>query len=234
MLQVRQGLNLPGELKMPQAMRSVLHYPLTELLGKRASVMILRALHRHGAEMSATTLGRHTGLSKRSVRLTVLNLEQQMAIESLGTGRSVLFRIRRDHPFANDLATLFEAEESRFQAIIATVGQIADADIEILALWFYGSAAREEDSPASDVDFTLAVRRGAAPQAQAQFRERIAFIESLYAFDASVIAIDEDDIVRLAGESDPWWNTLVRDAIVLRGSRPEDMARRLSQAANNS
>jgi predicted nucleotidyltransferase len=163
-----------------------------------------------------------------------LNLEQQMAIESLGTGRSVLFRIRRDHPFANDLATLFEAEESRFQAIIATVGQIADADIEILALWFYGSAAREEDSPASDVDFTLAVRRGAAPQAQALFRERIAFIESLYAFDASVIAIDEDDIVRLAGESDPWWNTLVRDAIVLRGSRPEDMARRLSQAANNS
>jgi predicted nucleotidyltransferase len=211
-------------------MQSTLHYPLNEILGSRASLLVLRALHRHGGEMSVSALVAHTGLSKRGVHHAIRALEALRIVWPLGTGRAKLFRARADHPLFSPISQLFKAEEARYDAILGAIRAIADADDAILAVWLYGSVARNEDGSQSDLDLALAVEKGKAPAVEAKFRERIAGVEELLAFDSNVIAIDVDDVARLSHEADPWWISLNRDALAIRGDRPDLLLRRTTLA----
>jgi len=211
------------------AMESTLRYPLTEILGSRASLLVMRALLRHGGEMSVATLMGHTGLSKRGVHHPLATLQAMRVVKSLGTGRTLLYKARADHPLFAALSKLFKAEETRFRAILDGIGDLADADDAILAVWLYGSVARSDDKADSDLDLTLAVRKGRAAKSEAAFREGITAFEAKFAFDASVIALDIADIRRLSEEADPWWTSLVRDALAIRGDRPDYFLRRKSR-----
>lgn len=207
-------------------MRSTLHFPLTEILGSRASLQVVRELHRHGGAMSVTLIVGHTGLSKRSVQLSLDKLDVMRVIDRLGTGRSVLYKMRADYPLFAPMAHLFKAEETRFQSILSAIADLADADTDILAVWLYGSVARNEDAARSDLDLTIAVNLDAAPRVQADFRERIAPFEEKLAFDASVIVLDVEEIKRLEKDADPWWVSLTREALAVRGERPDIFNRR--------
>lgn len=211
-------------------MNSTLRYPLTEMVGSRASLFVMRALIRHGGEMSAATLVGHTGLSKRGVHHALRTLEALRIVRALGTGRAKLYIVRADHPLFAPLSQLFKAEEERYSNILGAIGQIADADEAILAVWLYGSVARKDDNLHSDLDLALAVKRGKASTVEAKFRDAIASLEELWAFDSSVIAIDIDDIARLSRDADPWWSSLNRDALAIRGERPDLLFRRTSRA----
>jgi predicted nucleotidyltransferase len=211
-------------------MQSALHFPLNEILGSRATLLVMRALMRHGGEMSVTLIVAHTGLSKRSVHHALSTLESLRVVQSLGTSRARLYKERVDHPLREPLAVLFEAEEDRYSAILAAAGQIADADKAILAVWLYGSVARNEDTARSDVDLALVVVEGAAATSEAVYRERLSAVEELYAFNASVIALETADIERLKRDADPWWASLVRDAHAIRGERPDQLLRRITRA----
>jgi predicted nucleotidyltransferase len=211
-------------------MNSTLRYPLTEMIGSRAALFVMRALFRHGGEMSAATLVGHTGLSKRGVHHALRTLEALRIIRALGTGRAKLYIARADHPLFAPLSQLFEAEEERYSNILNAIGNIADADEAVLAVWLYGSVARNDDNLQSDLDLALAVKKGRASTAEAKFRDSLAPLEELWAFDSSVIALDIDDIARLSRDADPWWISLNRDAFAIRGERPDLLLRRMSRA----
>lgn len=52
--------------------------------------------------------------------------------------------------------------------------------------------------------------------------------EDALRFSASVVELDADDVVRLAADEDPWWVTMVKDAVSLVGPEPLSLASRLS------
>src|SRR3954471_9946896 len=146
------------------AHQSAQRYPLTFILGMDAGVRLARELARHGGQLSAPDLVRRTGLAKASVARGLEVLVEAGIVGTAGTGRSVLHRLRPEHPLTPALAALFEAEERRFQAILDGARSAAESvGPGLVALWLFGSVARGEDGAESDLDLALVAEPEALP-----------------------------------------------------------------------
>lgn len=209
-------------------MDSTLRLPFTSMLGSVAHVRTLRELSRHGGELSAPSLTLRTKLSKRAVQLSLQALETMQIVEGLGSARSRLYRLQRNHPLAPAVAALFRAEEERFDAVLDAIRSAAQRGGErVLAVWLYGSVARGQDRPDSDLDVAV-VADAADPSALiSTFREALQDAETKLAFSASAVALGCEDVIRLAAERDGWWAEVVRDALAVVGDPPDVLLRRL-------
>ncbi|HWK44246.1 MAG TPA: nucleotidyltransferase domain-containing protein [Stellaceae bacterium] len=208
------------------AAQSTQRYPLTTILGAEANVRLLRELSRHGGQLSAPLLVARSGLGKTSVWAALATLEGIHIVASAGTGRARLYRIRTDHPLFAPLDALFDAEEARFTAIREAVRSAASGSGPgVLAVWVYGSVARGEDRPDSDLDVAVVAQPAELARIVDALRDALLVPGEKLGFVPSVIGLDPDDVERLSRERDPWWTGVAADAMVLLGSRPDEMAR---------
>lgn len=209
------------------ATQSIQRYPLTSILGTEANVRLLRELSRHGGQLSAPSLVARTGLGRTSVWVALTTLKEMRIVESAGTGRAVLYRIRTDHPLHAPLGALFEAEEARFAAIREVVRSAAsESGPGVLAVWIYGSVARGEDRPDSDLDVAVITQPSELERVMDTVRDALRVPGETIGFTPSVVGVDLSDVDRLSRERDPWWTSIVADAIVLSGMHPEELAAR--------
>jgi predicted nucleotidyltransferase len=208
------------------APQSAHRYPLTAILGTDANVRILRELSRHGGQLSAPSLVSRTGIAKTSVWAGLTSLEQAGVVSVAGTGRARLYSIRSDHPLRGALDALFEAEERRFDEILQAIREAArSCGHDVAGVWVYGSTARGEDRRGSDLDIAV-VAAGDAPEKVSQsIRDALRPAGDRLGFVPSVAGIAPKDAARLAKDKHPWWIDITRDAIVLLGVRPEELAR---------
>jgi predicted nucleotidyltransferase len=215
------------------AHQSAQRYLLTSILGTDTGLRIVRELARHGGQLSAPDIGRRTGLAKASVARGLEVLEEARVVEPAGTGRSVVHRLRPDHPLAPALIALFEAEEARFEAILDSARSAAlAAGPGVLALWLFGSVARGDDRADSDVDLAFVAEPEALSRLADVIRDALVVPAERLGFSPSVVALATDDVVRLAAEHDPWWRTVTRDAVPLVGANPDDLAASLKAMAS--
>src|SRR5258708_26310904 len=213
---------------MARQKESALRFPLTRILGSVAHVTTLRELERHGGELSAPSLCVRTGLSRRAVHLSLRAFEEMGVIRSLGSSRSRLYRRRRSHPLSKVLSELFRDEENRFDAIVGKVREAAEAcRPRLVAAWIYGSAARGEDRPNSDLDVAVVAAPDHGPTAEHQVREALLTGEEEFALRPAVGALGTNDIFELADQNDPLWADLCNDAMTVLGDSPEILLQRL-------
>jgi predicted nucleotidyltransferase len=205
--------------------QSFLRHPLSAVFANPANVRVLRELSRHGGELSATALVEQSRLTKPSVLASLGHLTELGYVEALGTQRQRLYRIDGRHPLVSALSALFAAENDRFQSIIAAIRASA-IDAGVTAAWLYGSVARGEDRPDSDLDVAL-VDLADAGSAKTRMRERLREQEDALRFSVSILGFDADDIQRLSTDNDPWWENMVRDAVPLVGPDPKSLVSRL-------
>lgn len=213
--------------------QSFLRQPLSSVLAYPGNVRVLRELAQHGGELSATTLVDSTKLTRPSVLAALEQLAQQGYVEALGSSRLRLYRINHRHPLVPVLSALFAAEHERFHAVMDAIRAAAD-DAGVTAAWLYGSVARGEDGPDSDVDVVVVDASGNARSATAKVREALHEKQDTLRFSASVVGLDRADIVRLASENDPWWVDIAKDAVPLVGPDPVSLASRLSTKKRRS
>lgn len=208
------------------AAQSVQRYPLTLMLGTEANVRLLREISRHGGQVSAPDLVARTGLAKTSVWAGLASLDEVGIVAVAGTGRARLYSIRVDHPLRPALDGLFEAEERRFDAVLESVRVAArGCGPGVVAVWLYGSVARGEDRPGSDLDIAVVAVDGRVAAIVDAFRDALHPAGEALGFMPSVVELGIADAARLAGERDPWWVGVVRDAVVLFGPRPDEVTR---------
>jgi predicted nucleotidyltransferase len=208
--------------------QSALRYPLTTILGADAQVRVLRELAGHGGTLSAPNLVQRTGLAASSVREALGVLQRTDVVEAVGSGRTWLYRLQKEHPIGAALQALFWSEQGRFDSIIETVRLVAaGTGPGLVAVWLYGSAARGTDRPGSDLDIAVACEPDSLSRIREGVRDGLQEAERQLGFCASVVAVDTDDVLRHDADRDPWWTSVVRDALVLLGPRPEELAGRL-------
>lgn len=210
------------------AAQSHVRNPLTTILGSAGNVRVLRALVADGAPQSAPHLARVAGLSAQGVRLVLDTLASQQLVKVHGSGRALLYTLNRSHPFASALAALFQEEQQRWERLFATIrDKLAKRGTAVRAAWLYGSVAREEDTPQSDLDIALLV---SSSRVADQIREDLMPLEDEQQVRISVTALTPKELDALP-DDDRWWSEVVRDAKVLKGSAPAAAKRRLAKAA---
>jgi len=217
---------VPRTLFMRPKPQSFLRYPLSTLLGTEASVRVLRELALHGNELTTTMLAQRTGISDQSVRNVVSGLLSTGVLEIYGQGRAASYRLDVEHPIGRALLDLFHVERERMEAIRQAVVRVAEQmSPPPLAVWVFGSVARREDRPDSDLDLLLVVEDDDTTERDAgTFRDLLEDLRREQQITVSVVPVSSMDLKRLSGTGDPFWKEMLRDAIPWHGKRPEALA----------
>lgn len=163
---------------------------LDEILGSAAKVRIIRALVPRSSPASGNELRMLARIRSKSGLKTALGeLTELGIVEREDTRRIRLYRINRDHDLVAPLTALFEAEARRIAQFREVLGDILDTGAvqeHTLSIILFGSNARGDARPTSDVDLLVvvvdepAVERvqevllGAVPDLQHRFGFRIA------------------------------------------------------------
>jgi predicted nucleotidyltransferase len=211
----------------PSQAQSHARYPLTSILGSAGNVRTLRALVSDQSPQSAPQLARLTGLTPQGVRLVLDALARQQLVKVLGSGRTRLYTLNESHPFAGALVLLFQAEQQRWERLLATIREtLAKRGAAVRAAWLYGSVARGEDTPRSDLDIALLV---SASTVTDRVREDLMQLEDEQQVHISLTALTPKELAALS-DDDRWWSDVVRCARVLKGSAPDLAKRQMSKA----
>lgn len=209
--------------------QSYLRFPLTRLLGNGGNIRVLRAMMAYGAPLSVVQLARDTGLTRQGVRLVLEGLEAQGLVTALGLPRSQLFSVVSDHPFAAALMTIFEQEHERWDVLNQTLRDTLQTNSGVRSAWLYGSAARGEDAPHSDIDIAIVTQDDGTDAAE-EVREILQALEDRLKVHFSVVALAPADVARLQPD-DHWWGELTKDAKLLKGVGPQQEALRCARMA---
>jgi predicted nucleotidyltransferase len=202
-------------------------YPLTQVLGTEANVRLLRELSLHGGQLSAPSLVSRTALAKGSVRTGLNALLEFGVVVVRGNRHAQLYSLRLDHPLRAPIEALFEAEQARFDAIQQAIRQAATTcEPSPIATYVYGSVARGQDRPDSDLDILIIAEReddvstvtGALREALEEPAERIGFLPS-------VIGLSLDDITRYMRDAQSSWRGSLQEVMVVTGKDPTSLAR---------
>ncbi len=213
----------------PVRRMSFVRQPLDLVLAGTGSVRVLRALLGHGGALSVGRLAQDTLMTPDGVRGILSDLERLRVVESLGSGRTRLFQAAVAHPLVRALDTLFGGERAWFEEIRnAIIGAVRDE--RIMAAWLFGSAARGEDTPDSDVDVGIVVtgNDAAANAVAGQVRDATYRIDARMGITTSVVTLALADVLRHIKEPSPLWRDLLRDGQTLKGPSPARLAATIS------
>lgn len=217
-------------MRVPRRPQSHLRYPLSRIFASQGAVRVLRELARHGGKLSIPALVGPTRLSAEGVRNVLADLSTIRVVEPVGQGRAVLYHLRTAHPLHGALVRLFEEEEARGQRVLQSLRQAAHAMVPgIVAVWIYGSVARGEDAPMSDLDVALVLPGQDVESATATYRQHLAPVLDREQVTLSAVGLSSADVRRLADSDHPWWRNLVAEAQPVMGPPPAILAERLQR-----
>ena len=203
-------------MRTASGLQSHLRYPLTRLFGSPGNVRVLRALSDEVAA-SATQIASSAGLTPQGARLVLDVLGALGIVTVKGSARTQLFELAAVHPFRRPILELFQTERAIWEDLVARLRERLKKRAGVQAAWLYGSVARAEDTPASDIDVALLV---SAPDVGDKVREDLMPIEDELGVHVSVTALTARDLAALKA-GDKWWSDVVRDSRVLKGVPPE-------------
>lgn len=214
------------------ARQSYLRFPLTQLLASGGHVRVLRALMAFGAPLGVAQLAADSGLTTRGTRFVLDSLVSQGMVAVLGQPRSQLYTVVDRHPLAAALKGLFEQERANWVALQHGLQRGLASQKEIRSAWLYGSVARGEDEPRSDVDVVLVLNDDTLDTAH-RARDAVQALGDRLNVHISAVVLTPTELARLP-DDDPWWSGVRRDAKVLTGGRPGNETDHRSRPARSA
>jgi predicted nucleotidyltransferase len=132
------------------------HEPLNDILGNRVQVKLLRVLVRTKASFTGRELARLIGNSQNQTSLALRELERNGLVVWQSAGRSHLYSIDTDNILVTDfLEAGFRLEDTLLDRLTSIFVDEIGKDLASLVL--FGSVAREEEKPNSDIDLVVVV-----------------------------------------------------------------------------
>jgi hypothetical protein len=134
--------------------KTFIAYPLNWVFSAPSHVALLRALKDSAEGMSGRAAARAAGINHQACRQALERLESTGLIIRQGSGHTQLLRLNFDHALVKEaLLPLFRAEKD-FQALLRN-SIMHGLGKQARTATLFGSAARKEDQPGSDIDLLL-------------------------------------------------------------------------------
>jgi predicted nucleotidyltransferase len=207
----------------------VLAHVLDAVLGTTTKVRILRTLLPLTSPVSGTEARRLARV--RSVKAMWASLEELTDLGILLRGQTRgthLYRINREHHLAEPLAALFEAEASRTGEVrraLRSALESAGLTDAVRSAVLYGSNARGEAEPRSDIDVLVVTRNGTdVGQVRDVLMDVGRSIEACLGPSLSAYVLPESRVRERYQDGDPLMLTVASEGRELFGAPFREMA----------
>jgi uncharacterized protein len=200
----------------------MLFEPLDEIVGRRSTVRLLRALGPLDRPVSGREAARLAGLSHRAITALDDLAALGLVVRRPAAGQH-LYTFNREHALAPAILHLFAEEERRTETIFDRIRSLADG-FGALYAGVFGSAARKDARPGSDLDLLVVVEN---EQAKARAHDGLIgaaeALEVEFGVRPRLVVLSLDDAWRHAREDSPLLRDVLRDSRRVYGQRLEDL-----------
>jgi len=133
--------------------------PLDWVFAAPSQLAVLRALKDSAEGMSGRAAARAAGINHQACKQALDRLEALGLVIRQGSGHTQLLRLNLSHALIQDaLLPLFRAEKAFQAQLRGAIARGLGRDARTATL--FGSAARKEDRPGSDIDLLLVAETG--------------------------------------------------------------------------
>jgi predicted nucleotidyltransferase len=191
----------------------------TRALAPTIDLQLLTILAGVSGEMSGSEISRlATTVTSRGVFKALKRLETEGLVQVRTASRLNFYSFNRDHVAAGAVIAAMGFRQKLFERI---GGKVKSWKIQPISLAIFGSAARGDGTPESDID-VLVVRSNNIDEDSLVWENQIHELSlSIYKWSgnhASVIQANEKEIAQMVKSKNPIVNSLARDAYYLVGS----------------
>lgn len=177
---------------------SVLKTPLTEILGFKSHVQLIRVMIFINEPVNPKKLKKRTGLSKQGVYNGIDRLYKLGVINYVGSGKQI--ELRKEHPLYHSINQLFSSEQDYFDRLLENLkGEINALKIKPTSAWIFGNAASGQDKYGDPLKIALFGNVKTVDEMVSEFRERIYQSGFEKKFDVTLeikgVTIAEEDLV---------------------------------------
>jgi predicted nucleotidyltransferase len=195
-------------------------YSLETIFGSRSRVRVLRVLRGVRVPLNASQIAARTGLTHPAVGTVLSDLAAMGAVESSPAGRATVHWLNRENAFVRQIIEpVFASEEAIPESIMDDLRTSFAGSADSVVL--YGSYARGDQTPDSDVDVVLVAREDsmrreledASTDYAVEFRRT-------YGATLSAVVYSPKEAAELGTRAPELQESLERDGIVVCGSSP--------------
>lgn len=134
------------------------HDTFDDILDSTVSIRVLRALNRsRSREFTGRELARHIGYSASQTIATLVRLETSGVVERRIVGPAHTWKLSQAHALTRVLRSLF-SEEARLEEGLRVDLAKALKSLPVEQAWLFGSVAKGDERPTSDIDILVTVR----------------------------------------------------------------------------
>lgn len=200
----------------------ILFHPLDAILASRSKIRLLRVLLPLDDAVSAREAARLAGTP---LAPSLRALSDLVALGVLGRVRlrgQHLYTVNRENALVRDgLTPLFDREAARVSALFAWLREVLGAELgagAVLTIAIYGSAARGEEQPASDLD-VLVVTRSAedVPGVHQALSRSAPVLDREFGLDLAPMVVSRQQFNQQAEAGDPVVAEMYKEARVVAG-----------------
>lgn len=186
-----------------------------------SNVTILRVLNERVAGISGRETARLTGLSLRTVQVSLANLEQAGIVKKFSGKREHLFILdRKKHLTKNLVEKIFLQEHGFHSAIKKSIKQKLGR--ECLSIILFGSIARRDEKIDSDYDVCIVFEKS-----KLKLEEKVSdlrtTLHTTFNISLAPFYISYAKFKEFASKDKPPVNNIIREGIVLSGKSIKEL-----------
>jgi predicted nucleotidyltransferase len=132
---------------------------LEEILGTKSGVKILRTLCRYPTkEFTESELARISKVGQKTVNRAMPKYASHGVVSAITIGKANVYRLNQEHYIVKQLRSLFRGEERAKSELKRLLETTFKRDGTVVSVAIFGSVARGEEKPASDIDVFILTR----------------------------------------------------------------------------
>lgn len=188
--------------------------PLETLFGTKARIVLLRRLARESHPLSARQLAQLAGLTHRAVVAALEPLVEEGIVGKRTAGPAYQYSLQRQHMVVETILLPALAAEEALPGLVKSelVAMFAPVAVSVT---LFGSTARGEDVPGSDVDVLVVVRsRGRCDQVEGLVEAERGRFFRRFGRPLSVHCVAQAD---LSGQLPPFVTAAADEGVLLFG-----------------
>lgn len=194
----------------------------TDLFSSRGRVDVLRVLWGVDAPMTVAEIARRTRLTHPAADAALRYLANLRVVEGSPAGRGLVYWLNRDSVYVDLMIDPIFSAEREIPETLTEALQIELQDLAISAVLF-GSYARGDQTPESDVDLVVVARDPAAKDAlTAELPSLVATFKRVFGAHLSVIIYSREDAADLGKRAPKLYDSLWSEGVPIVGAGVED------------